>query len=286
MKDNLSFNNIILLKNTASINKLESTKDQVKLKHLSLKQKTIQRKDRESNNSIKTLFTSHQLKANNINPKPIQNYNRDWIFGIIILCFFLLARINVFYKKRLNQIFKAFISRRMLNQLIRNGNLFNERLSISLSFIFVSTFSLFLFQLSYFFFKIPDYGINGFIFYGKIFLFILSFWFLKMLTIKLIGITFKTKKQTSEYLLNILLFNFVTGIFLLFYLVLTTYTQLNIFLYLGIFILFIIFLYRISRGVLIGISFSKFSILHLFLYLCSVEILPLLVLTKFIINIL
>jgi hypothetical protein len=40
------------------------------------------------------------------------------------------------------------------------------------------------------------------------------------------------------------------------------------------------FIFRLVRGFLIGISMTKFSWLFLFVYLCSLEILPLVILMK------
>lgn len=108
-----------------------------------------------------------------------------------------------------------------------------------------------------------------------------TFSLLKILVIWLISVTFKNKETAKEYIQNILIYNLVTGMLLLPVLVFIIYTYHELFLYLaGVLVLFMIFL-RFIRGVAIGLSDSKFSLIHLFLYLCTLEILPLLVAAKF-----
>ena len=108
-----------------------------------------------------------------------------------------------------------------------------------------------------------------------------AFSLVKILVIWLISVTFKNKETAKEYIQNILIYNLVTGILLLPLLLLIIYTYHEMFLYLaGGLVLIMIFL-RFIRGIAIGLSDSKFSLIHLFLYLCTLEILPLLVAAKF-----
>jgi hypothetical protein len=94
-------------------------------------------------------------------------------------------------------------------------------------------------------------------------------------------VTFKNKETAKEYIQNILIYNLVTGIILLPLLLLIIYTYHELFLYMaGGLILIMIFL-RFIRGVAIGLSDTKFSLFHLFLYLCTLEILPIIVAAKF-----
>jgi len=94
-------------------------------------------------------------------------------------------------------------------------------------------------------------------------------------------VTFKNTETAKEYIQNILIYNLVLGILLLPLLLLIVYTYHELFLYIaGGLVLIMIFL-RFMRGVAIGLSDPKFSLFHLFLYLCTLEILPLVVAAKF-----
>jgi len=97
----------------------------------------------------------------------------------------------------------------------------------------------------------------------------------------LISVTFKNIDTAKEYIQNILIYNLVLGILLLPLLLLIIYTYHELFLFIaGGLAIFILGL-RFIRGIAIGLSDSKFSLIHLFLYLCTLEILPLAFAAKF-----
>jgi hypothetical protein len=102
--------------------------------------------------------------------------------------------------------------------------------------------------------------------------------------VSVLGIVFKTKETTYNYLLNQLIFAIITGPILLFFLVLIVYLESPLILYFCLTIIAIIYTFRFFRAFLIGLALTKFSYLLLFVYLCSLEILPLLVLLKLIFN--
>ncbi|MCX6247131.1 MAG: DUF4271 domain-containing protein [Bacteroidetes bacterium] len=228
-----------------------------------------------------SFFTSHGHKVREIRPVNFSKYQPDWILGILLLSFVLLAWVQVFYPRRLRQVMMAPYSRRFLSQLVRDGDLFSERIALAAGFIYVTTTSLFIFEL----FRITPESTNsifpqGFLMFALISICILGFWILKIGLIRFLSFIFRTRQTTREYILNILIFNIVTGLFVLPFLVLTIYLKSDIFLWICIIIFILFFFFRFARGFLIGISITKFSWLFLFVYLCSLEILPLVVLIK------
>ena len=58
------------------------------------------------------------------------------------------------------------------------------------------------------------------------------------------------------------------------------YAHLETFFYIGLIIIVLIYFFRISREIIIGFTVINFSVLHLILYLCTLEILPMIVLAK------
>jgi len=228
-----------------------------------------------------SFFTSHQLKIQGIRPVQFNKYQPDWILGLLLLCFVLLAWVHVFYRRRLRQILMAPYSRRFLNQLVRDGNLFSERITLATGLIYFITTSLFLFQF-YELILLKEAGktLQGFLLFALISLFVLGFWILKIVLIRFLSFVFRTGQTSREYILNILIFNILTGILLLPLLVITVYLKSIIFLWMCMIIFALFLFFQLVRGFLIGISIRKFSYLFLFLYLCSLEILPLIVLMK------
>jgi len=229
----------------------------------------------------RSFFTSHQLRAPYIHRLPYTKYQPDWILGLLLFCFVLLAWAQVFYHRRLRLILMAPFSKRFLSQLVREGDLFSERISIAAGIIYLIASSLFLFQV-YELVLVKDYsGLPGGItIFGLIFLFLIGFWILKIGMIRFLSFIFRTRNTSREYILNILLFNILTGLFLLPLLVFAVYLKSIIFLWICMIIFALFFVFRFVRGFLIGISITKFSYVFLFVYLCSLEILPLIVLVK------
>jgi len=230
---------------------------------------------------VRHFFTSHPLKKIHPEALPLKKFQPDWIFGILLLCMILLAWTNFYYHKRLRQIFLAPYSRRFLNQLVRDGNLFAERLSVVLIVVYLLVLSLVLFEASTWFNPSRIRLLADPVYLYVACLGIISlYWVVKIILVRLLGVTFKTQATTSEYLLNVLIFNSITGLSILPFLVPAIYLKSSVFLYICIAILGIFILFRSFRGFLIGISLRKFSYLFLFVYLCSLEFLPVLILLK------
>jgi len=228
----------------------------------------------------KSPFTSHTLKTRNLKPLENQHFPPDWIFGVFMFGFILLAWTNFFYLNRMKQIILAPLSKRFINKLIRDGNLFKERILVTLAIIYALSYSLLLFQINELILKLPLWNIPGFLVYMLIFGSIVAFWTVKISLIRLLGAIFKTPSTTHYYLLNQLVFAITIGILLLPFLVFIVYLKSVFILYITLGICTFIFLFRFLRGFFIGLSLTKFSYLFLFVYLCSLEILPLLMLIK------
>jgi hypothetical protein len=228
-----------------------------------------------------SFFTSHQLRIGSIQSIPYTKYQPDWILALLLFCFVLLAWAQVFYRRRLRLILMAPFSKRFLNQLVREGDLFSERISIAAGLIYLLTTSLFIFE-GYELVIVKDYRglLGGLPLFAMIGIFLLAFWILKTGMIQFLSFIFRTRNTSREYILNILIINILTGLVLLPLLVFAVYLKSVIFLWFCMIIFGLFFLFRFARGFLIGISITKFSYVFLFVYLCSLEILPLIVLVK------
>jgi hypothetical protein len=88
--------------------------------------------------------------------------------------------------------------------------------------------------------------------------------------------------ETNEYLRNIFLFNKIFGLIVFPLLVAHPFIDIKfrfIFIYAGIIIFVLLFILRIFRGIVISVK-NKFSIFYIILYLCTLEILPVLIFYK------
>lgn len=230
----------------------------------------------------RSFFTGNQLAS----PKHpdiglFPKYQPDWILGILLFCFILLSWIQFFYPKRLRQILLAPFSKRHMSQLQREGDLFSDRISVGLALIFLLIFPLTGYQ-AYDLLASQKYEqhISGFTVYLIMMAILLVFWLFKISLMKFLGTIFRTTQSTDEYLMNSMLFNFMTGLVLLPLMVLVVYLKSAFVLKLCLVIIVLWLLLSFVKGFLIGFSMTKYSYVFLFVYLCSLEILPLVVLIK------
>ncbi len=228
-----------------------------------------------------SFFGEHQLKTDLIAPKLlVQNSNDWWISGIILLCVSVFVLIKVLANKRFKQIFFAIFGPHYFHLLNREGNLFKERISVPLFVIYSLLISLLFYQTILIFFNYQDELLNPFVLFSLIYASIIVLWSLKITFIKFIAKLFKEYQISIEYRTNVLVFNIITGVFLLPLLILIVYLKADIFFYSTFFIIGLLILFRFFRSMQIAISLKKISVFYIFLYFCSLEILPAIVIIK------
>ena len=230
--------------------------------------------------SVPSLFIGHQLKARTIQPLEMPVSSADWTVGAILLCLLIYTWIQRFYTKRLKQVFKAAALPRYMNQLEREGNLFTERIALGLSMIYIIIFTIALGQIIQQIAGIDFGGKEGALLYLELLAGVSAFWLLKAGLIKITGLIFKTSEYARTYLLNNLIFNMVMGLVLFLPVVMTAFSDAGIYSWVSAGIIIILMVYKALRGILIGLTNSNFSILYLFIYLCTLEILPFVILYK------
>jgi hypothetical protein len=226
------------------------------------------------NTTVPSLFTGHRLPVMAVQPKLKPGTSADYTISAMLLCLLIFTWVQRFYSKRLRQVLKAAGLPRFLNQLERDGNLFAERISLGLSVVFILVFTLALGQIAENKFGIGFSSEGGGMLYLMLCGAVCAIWLIKSSLIKALGLIFKTEAYAQAYLLNNLIFNMVTGIILFFPVVMTAYVNPEVYTWVSVTIIFILLIYKALRGILIGLSNTDFSILYLFVYLCTLEILP------------
>jgi hypothetical protein len=234
---------------------------------------------------VKSIFQPHQLQPTGFQNNQVHLTQPDWVLAILVLCFILISWVQVFYHKRIHQIFRAPFSKRFINQLTRDGNLFTERIAIALGIVYILTFSLFLYEYNELITGFNFPGVSGVTFYSLICVITIGMLSAKVALVQLLGAIFKTRETTGNYLLNLLIFALLSGPFLLIALVFIVYLKSVILLQICLLLFSLLMVFRFLRGFFIGMALTKFSYLFLFVYLCSLEILPFLVLIKILLNI-
>ena len=231
-----------------------------------------------------TIFSASQLHPGKFVVKEPRPGHPDWIPAVLISCIILITWARVFYYNRMRQIFQAPFSKRFTNLLARDGNLFRERVSVALGIVFILATSLLIYELNQQILRLKFSSMRESFLFLIIVLLFIAFQSVKVTLIRMVGIIFKTRETTNSYLLNLLIFALFSGPVLLVGLILLLYLKSVLFLYSCLFFLVLLLVFRFVRGFFIGISLTKFSYLFLFVYLCSLEILPLLIIIKLLLN--
>jgi hypothetical protein len=212
--------------------------------------------------------------------REINNLETDWITIIFLIILVIFASVRNFYSKYLGHLFQSLINYSTTYRMFREMNYPATHGAYRLDIFYYITFSIFLLQAVLYFFS--SYSRETAILYLKILGITLVYYTMKKMAYKITGIVTETVYETGEYLFNMDNINRVAGL-LLFPVVLSgtfsTFINQKITVYTGILILSVLYLKLLYRG--IKILFRKqFSIFYLFLYFCTLEFVPLVLLYK------
>lgn len=206
-------------------------------------------------------------------------------FVIVVFILSMLAFLLTILRSIAVKTFSAFINNNMLNQLFRD----QEGRGIS---PFILLYVMFLINLGILlFFAMDAYNVRPFSNQIGLFLFCLALSFGlflgKHLLLSMIGFIFPVKKEISRYHFLIIIYGIVIGFILV---------PFNLFFAFGpelalrkvMFVLSImigsVYAYRYIRGMAIASKFLVFHKFHFLLYICTIEIMPVIIMLKILQN--
>jgi hypothetical protein len=228
------------------------------------------------------------LNLSSSRSKKIQGYghirpSRDpWVIAIIIGLLLFSSAINITATKDMSNIFQSFYNRRTMLQAGKEDNPISVWTFIGLFLLFGFTFGMFLYLLTTGFYKVY-YTISGFQLFMTLSLVIIMLFSTKFLVLKFLGFIFDINKLVNEYItaLSLTYFN-ITFVFLPVALCFSLISDKYITYLLAVTLLLvvIIFVWQYLRSSVSIISNFRFHKFYLFIYLCALEICPILILIK------
>ncbi len=233
---------------------------------------------------IKPFFAPHALKTHKFQKQRIPWSGNEISFVVIFLGFVMLAAAHYYYGKRLFQIIRACANSRFLAQLMRNGDLYNEQISIYLFVIYLLCIPLLILEVNHYYlgYSVP----SGPLGMASVYLLMLgafaALYGLKILAIRFAGIIFKTYATSQEYILVLFVFNLFEGMLILVLLLWIIFADSFMMLQICLLVLALIFAYRLIRAFFLGLSETKYSFLYLLLFFTTIEVLPTVILIKLI----
>jgi hypothetical protein len=228
-----------------------------------------------------SLFSGHELPVKN-NAPVIHFTNYDYAVALILfISFCTFVWLYVSNQKKLGQLIRGFYLNRSGNQLSRDEYSVSNRVGFLLSLLFLFTIPLFAGQV------VEYYGINVKMertsMYIALVIGLCAMYFLKYLSIRLSGFIFKVGKEALDYSSAMFVFINILGLFMLPVVICMEFVkQVNpqIFIYTGCFFIFGFLCMRVLRGIVIGAASNRVSKFYLFLYLCTLEIVPFVIMVK------
>jgi hypothetical protein len=205
----------------------------------------------------------------------------DWMVGVLLVSLILIAIIRFSFSKYLHRVIDAIVNAQTSNSLFVEKNMRNLRGAIFMNSLFFVNGALFLTQYSSELMSLKHAN-NSFGFFLYSLLVLLLIYLGKLIVIRTFGYIFNGTKESKEYMHTVFLYNKNLGMFLLPITLSVPFIAYHAVPYLlnaGLIMTLIFFLFRIARG--LKILFRKHvSIFYMILYLCALEILPLLMIYK------
>ncbi len=217
-------------------------------------------------------------------PQPIllkQVDSRDWMLWVLLAGFLVLAVAWFNFTAPFKRSLKAVLGLHFFFQVDKEGGFFRETHNYLLFLNFLIVLSVLIYQslahanlLDLWAHLNPEYV------YGMIFFMILAFYVLKLAFVRFLAWVFHTQRATTIYMENIFVFNQFTGVILLLLVFHNAFNPSPEMLYVMWALVVGANIYKVIRGSVIAHNTSGFSMYYLFLYLCGVELMPLLIVWK------
>lgn len=215
---------------------------------------------------------------------PLVQFNRLKLFiilGILVLLAFLVTVL----RSLVNKSILAFINDNVMSQLYREREgrgLLPFLMLYILFFVNGGVFLFFLMKQQHLQFPVSDPALLSFCIAGVSILFLL-----KHFVLNLLGFTFPVAAEISRYNFTIIIFSIIIGLFLVPVNIFMAYTPVDFLSFVtkgALGTIALIYLFRTIRSLVIANNFLLFHKFHFLLYICVVEIAPVFVLLRFVLD--
>ena len=256
--------------------------------------RTQQQQDRELTIKKERLSTTNTITVEDNKVNEVQKFNNPdlvlsgelWLIGVLLLSLTLFVFIKKLFGDKLKIYAKSLLGYQFLNKMFREQNIVNQRFAALLSALFYINTSLLLYYTALHISQ-SLFGFFGFGYYFEMLLFLLLSVLSFTIINKLLEFIFEVYDIINEYLYTVYYFHRVLGVFLLPVVIFYPYLPSIIaqpLLYLGWSIVLLLFIFRWFRGVQISFK-HRISFLYMILYLCALEIIPLMFISKIILKV-
>lgn len=207
--------------------------------------------------------------------------NHDWFFVSVSLILVVIAFARNFAPRRFRMIFGATTSLRRLEWLRDEGKVFFNGTSMAMFFASIAVLALYAYFLHL---LLPDSALfeeeSPYFMVARLVGAFAVLWLLKDLLILITGNIFRAPVSSFLNIMNKYVINIASAAILLVFVVLYFYLKNDVYLYTPLYLIALLYIYRLIRTFIIGRRVEGFFSFYIILYLCALEILPVLFLYK------
>ncbi len=211
----------------------------------------------------------------------IDRNDADLLFVIIILLSVIAGALVALYRTFILQVFKSLTKWNYLNILYRSANAQSYSRITAFYILFFASAGLFLYLILDF--LNLSYWEEGFLLLFFCMFLVALIYILKHITLKFIGWVFQIDRSLDQYSFTISVFNVGLGLILIPFSAFIAFGPESLkhyFIYCALFFLTIAFVWRQIRMLIFALNKVIPFAFHFFIYLCAVEIAPVLLLVS------
>lgn len=225
-------------------------------------------------------FTARGRTTEN-EPELRKEPDKDWIYGSFALILVMIFILRLLYATQINGMLRSFL---FPGKMGAEGRVFEFRMnlfSVLFTLIYSLTFGLLIFSVLEGYHLLPPLQPSDatLIFFAVSAAVALMF-ILKITMIRFAGALFYTREPAMMYNDHLLISAFTTTTLIIPLLVINTFSSSPVFLIITLGVAVILALVRIFRAFGVGFLVRGYSLFHFILYFCTLEMLPLLILGK------
>jgi hypothetical protein len=275
---------------------IQAAKDSIKAFRYALQMEFIKAPDpNRTNQFVDSLLALYEVKnadfvawakkfpkrENKLDTGKVRTKGEIWVVAFVVFLLLFFAILKNAFSKELGTIIQSFYSNRVLAQISKEDTLFNSWPFIFLYILFGFTIGMFIYLCVKYYGLVYTY--DGFQWFAILSGIVLGLFTMKIILLRILGFLFDIQKMVREYVSILYLSYFNSAILFLPLVVafsLTPNRFAQAYIYLGVILLTGIFVFQFVRAGANILSNYRFSKTYLFIYLCALEICPLLVLIK------
>lgn len=205
----------------------------------------------------------------------------DWMLGLIILVLIIFGWLRVGFGRYVQLAVQTAFNFYTAKRVREESNILRSRIFHFMNLLFFINLALFVTQ--WFDYKNWELlGLSGIFLFLAFFAFVIVVYSLRGAIMAVIDFLFLAKGSFMYYTSTIFIYNRMIGLLLLPLIAVIPFINPQVtpwLFYAGFLVVVFFYVFRIFRGLNFGIK-NRLSIFYLILYLCALEILPLLVLYK------